>query len=378
MKSIASTRFVFDRKKTASREKRGLVQLEILYRGRRKFVSTGVKVYSDQWTDKCHVVRCAEAAEFNRRLDVMKNSVDGYITSLCEDRCEFDFGAFDRWYSGESGKGVTFIEWACGFIEGRADIRESSRKACMKLPRLLERWGGIVTFAELTRDNILKFDSFLKTLGLRQTTVSTYHKTMKTCIHEAMRRGMVEADPYKTVRIDRGKSQWGRFLSADEVRAMEAAAMPTESLDNVRDLFLMQCYTGLAYADLMECDFTTVEKVDGVSVVTGARHKTGVTYTTVITARAERILEKHGWKLPKISNQQYNMRLKVVADACGIRRPVASHWGRRTCGMLLLNDGMPIEIVARVLGHNDIKTTQAAYARILDHTVARAFADRVE
>lgn len=103
-----------------------------------------------------------------------------------------------------------------------------------------------------------------------------------------------------------------------------------------------------------------------------------MTYTTVLTARADAILAKYGGRLPHMSNQQYNLRLKVVAEACGINRPVASHWGRRTCGMLLLNDGMPIEIVARVLGHSDIRTTQAAYARILDRTVARAFAGRKE
>lgn len=53
MANVASTRFVFDRKKTATREKKGLVQIEVLYRGRRKWMTTGIKVYSDQWTEKC-------------------------------------------------------------------------------------------------------------------------------------------------------------------------------------------------------------------------------------------------------------------------------------------------------------------------------------
>lgn len=93
MANVASTRFVFDRKKTATREKKGLVQIEVLYRGRRKWMTTGIKVYSDQWTEKCHVVKCVEAVDYNRRLDSMKAKVDGYITDLVEQRREFDFDA---------------------------------------------------------------------------------------------------------------------------------------------------------------------------------------------------------------------------------------------------------------------------------------------
>lgn len=110
MANVASTRFVFDRKKTATREKKGLVQIEVLYRGRRKWMTTGIKVYSDQWTEKCHVVKCVEAVDYNRRLDSMKAKVDGYITDLVEQRREFDFDAFARWYNAEEEKKQTFIE----------------------------------------------------------------------------------------------------------------------------------------------------------------------------------------------------------------------------------------------------------------------------
>lgn len=376
MANVASTRFVFDRKKTATREKKGLVQIEVLYRGRRKWMTTGIKVYSDQWTEKCHVVKCVEAVDYNRRLDSMKAKVDGYITDLVEQRREFDFDAFARWYNAEEEKKQTFIEWLENFVAARRDIAESTRTAHFKLVRVLERWNVIVRFDELTFANITRFDDYLKTLGLRQTTVGSYHKIMKTYVHEALRRGLLSADPYATMKVDRGKSEWGRFLSAAEVERIEKAELPTETLDKARDLFLMQCYTGLAYADLMECDFTKAELLDGMQVLTGVRHKTDVQYTIVLTPRAEAILRKYGGRLPKFSNQQYNMRLKVMADHCGIDRPIASHWGRRTCGMLLLNDGFPIEIVARVLGHADIRTTQTAYARILDRTVAKAFKEK--
>lgn len=371
-----TTRAVFDRKKMATKEKTGLVQLEILYERKRKFISTGVKVYKDQWTDKCHVVNRPDLMSLNRRIDELKNKVDQYINSLMEQGKVFDFDTFERWMKAEDEKRTSFIDWVEDRIERRADIAESSRKTQRKLVGTLRDFGQIVGFDEVTAANVVKFDEWLHSKGIKQTTVWSYHKALKTYVRQAIRQELLDKDPYANMKVDRGKSEWGRYLTPEEVERIEQAKMPTESISRVRDLFLMQCYTGLAYADLMAADFRHAENIDGVRILRDDRKKTGMTYTTVLTEKATAILERYNYQLPKISNVQYNMRLKIVADACGIPKPIASHYGRRTCGMILLNEGFPIEIVARVLGHANIKTTQEAYARILDKTVAAEFAKR--
>lgn len=83
--NIPTTRFVFDRKKTASKTKAALIQIEILFQRRRKFVSTGVKVYKDQWSERSHIVNRFDALELNRRIDELKLTFDKYINSLIED-----------------------------------------------------------------------------------------------------------------------------------------------------------------------------------------------------------------------------------------------------------------------------------------------------
>lgn len=45
-------KFVFDRKKVATKTKKGLVQIEVTSEGKRKWIGTPVKVYSDQWNEK--------------------------------------------------------------------------------------------------------------------------------------------------------------------------------------------------------------------------------------------------------------------------------------------------------------------------------------
>ena len=88
-----------------------------------------------------------------------------------------------------------------------------------------------------------------------------------------------------------------------------------------------------------------------------------------------KILERYDYRLPTISNQKYNIKLKIVADAAGVEKELTSHVGRRTAGYIWLNGGIPIEVVAKCLGHTSVRTTEKAYAKILDKTVVSAFTE---
>lgn len=372
-----TTRIVFDRKHVSSNTKEGLVQLEVLFKGVRRYFSTGVKVTKNRWSRSGKVTGCMDMIVMNRRIDEMKRMVDKYIVGLMENEEPFDFDRFKAWMVASDEQGIGFVDWVEKRIAERNDIRKSTKRNHMKLVALLRKIGNIRTFADVTKKNVLKMDTYLHSTGIRQTTIASYHKFMKTYVHDAMSSGLIEKDPYIGVKIDIGKSVWGRFLTVDEVEAIEKAEMPTESLKRVKDLFLFQCYTGLAYADLMRFDMSKAVKGEKYYLVTDDRKKTGEGYTVVLIGKAMDILKKYDYKLPKMTCEQYNMRLKIMADACGIEKPIASHFGRRTCGMLLLNYGFPIEIVSKVLGHSNIKTTQQAYAKILDRTVENEFIKKI-
>ena len=372
-----TTRIVFDRKHVSSNTKEGLVQLEVLFKGVRRYFSTGVKVTKNRWSRSGKVTGCMDMIVMNRRIDEMKRMVDKYIVGLMENEEPFDFDRFKAWMVASDEQGIGFVDWVEKRIAERNDIRKSTKRNHMKLVALLRKVGNIRTFADVTKKNVLKMDTYLHSTGIRQTTIASYHKFMKTYVHDAMSSGLIEKDPYIGVKIDIGKSVWGRFLTVDEVEAIEKTEMPTESLKRVKDLFLFQCYTGLAYADLMRFDMSKAVKGEKYYLVTDDRKKTGEGYTVVLMEKAMDILKKYDYKLPKMTCEQYNMRLKIMADACGIEKPIASHFGRRTCGMLLLNYGFPIEIVSKVLGHSNIKTTQQAYAKILDRTVENEFIKKI-
>lgn len=378
MSDYPSTRFVFDRKHTATETKKALIQIEILLKGRKKYVSTGVKVLKNQWSPKMLVCNTFEMNALNNRLKVAKGRIDDFVTGLMERNEAFTFEKLEKYLTAETVKEASFIDYVAKRIDERTDIRASSKRTQRKIVGSLVDFGKIQDFSDLTRANILDYDQFLHGKGISQPTVHSYHKVLKTYINDAIRHELAGFNPYMGLSFKKGESKSGMYLTDEEFNAVKGVKLANESLAKVRDLFVVQCLTGLSFSDLMSFDFNKVSKVGGSYVIEDKRLKTGIEYCAVLLPDALEIVRKYHGRLPRFSNQQYNMRLKIVAEAAGIDKPVASHWGRRTCGMLLLNHGVSIETVAKVLGHSSIRTTEQAYAKLLNTSVVREINEKME
>ena len=65
-----------------------------------------------------------------------------------------------------------------------------------------------------------------------------------------------------------------------------------------------------------------------------------------------------------------NKALKEIAHLCNFNKKLTFHSARHTFATTVtLTNGVPIETVSKMLGHNNIKTTQL-YARVIDSKIS--------
>ena len=365
-------RFVFDRKKVATKEKKGLVQIEVCSERKRKWIGTGVKVYADQWDDKRKVTARPDSLDLNMKLDLMMSIILEYVNSLIRRKVPFDFESLDVFLK-NSSESDSFIDFIVRRTDERKDRAEGTIKHYRTLVKVLEDFGRINYFHDLTRSNITMFDDYLRSKGIKDTTVYGYHKNMKAYINEAIRFGIISENPYVGLKINRGKSDKRKYLTYEEMRRMERCRITDPSVNRVRDLFLFQCYTGLAYSDLYKFDFASdVERRGNKFIIADRRVKTNEDYFIVLLSPAMDILKKYDFDLPVISNQKYNDYLKVAASFAKIDKNLTTHCARHTFAVFALNNGVPMEVVSKMLGHTNIKTTQI-YAKVLNTEVEKGF-----
>ena len=372
-----TTRCVFDRKKTASKEKRALVQIEVLFGKKKKYISTNVYVYQGEWSKSYGVCHRLDAKELNDRIQSQKQVIDGYINQLIISHKPFDFAGLVRFLDSGSTEPESFLDFVSRRIVERPNITAGTRKNHRKLLNSLMAFDQIHAFLDLTPANVRRYYEWLRQSRdgkvLRPSTVHSYMKFLRLFIHDAIHFEFLTSDPTIGMKIPRGEHDDSRWLNAEEVATISSAELNSERLSRVRDLFVFQCYTGLSYSDLMNLDKGKLEVYDGVQLLSGNRIKTGEEYNVVIMPEAKAIIERYDYSLPHYSLQKYNDYLKLLATAAKIDKPLSSHWGRRTCGYMMARKGYSIEVIARVLGHSDIKTTQAVYARYMKDSVVREY-----
>lgn len=369
-----TTRYVFDRRKKcvdSPRTARGYIEVEVGFGRRRKWLSTGVAVTARQWDAAKRIVNHPDGLELNMRIESFKKPIDDYIKLLMIKEQPFTFEGLAACLERKSNKG-SFIVFVENRIEEQTGIKPRTKMAHRKLVSALRRFKHIETFDSLTRANVMAYDEWLHKQNYVQPTIHTYHKLLRRYVNEALARELIQNDPYAGMRIEKGKSKTRKFLTEEEIGLLRDCQGLPATLDRVRDLFIFQCFTGLAYADLAHFDFTKTIERNGKHVIIDQRLKSGEDYYIVLLPQALDILRKYNFRLPVISNQQYNLRLKVVADYAGLERNLTTHMARHSFLTMALNYGIPIETVSKMAGHTNIQTTQE-YAKLLNKSVESAF-----
>ena len=62
-------------------------------------------------------------------------------------------------------------------------------------------------------------------------------------------------------------------------------------------------------------------------------------------------------------------KLSIVGRACGIRERLSYHIARHTFGTMSLSAGIPVESIAKMMGHASIVSTQI-YAQVTDNKIS--------
>lgn len=167
-------------------------------------------------------------------------------------------------------------------------------------------------------------------------------------------------------------------LTQQEINSIERLDLQRDVLKRVKDVFLLQCYTGLSYADIKALKPSNIHlRNENNYMIIMQRAKTKISFTVPLLEPAQRIIEQYTSLegsldtpiMKVISNQKMNDNLKIIQELAGISKNLTTHLARHTFATTItLGNGVPIETVSRMLGHTKLSTTQL-YAKVLDHKI---------
>lgn len=235
-----------------------------------------------------------------------------------------------------------------------------------------------IALKEVSHSFIVEFEQFLRIdKQCNQNTTAKFMQTLRKIIIIARNNGWILADPFINYKIRFKKVDRG-YLTEEELQRILQKKMPCTRLEQVRDVFIFACFTGLAYIDVRNLTKDNIRtSFDGKLWIMTHRHKTQTSVNIPLLKVPQTLLRKYegmlpdGRLLPVLSNQKLNSYLKEIGDLCGITKNITFHLARHTFATTMtLAKGVPIETVSKMLGHTNIITTQI-YARITNDKIGR-------
>ncbi|MBX9785244.1 MAG: site-specific integrase [Chitinophagaceae bacterium] len=227
---------------------------------------------------------------------------------------------------------------------------------------------------------ITDYEFYLRSVRkCNNNTAVKYIKNFGKIIRICIANGWLDKSPFANYK-SKVKEVERTFLSEEEIQVLASKEFATERLNQVKDIFLFSCFTGLAYIDVKKLTKNNITiGIDGEKWIYTNRQKTDTRSNIPLLPMAEKIIAKYkehpqclneGRLLPVLSNQKMNAYLKEMADVCGIKKELTFHIARHTFATTVtLTNGVPIESVCKMLGHKNLRTTQH-YAKILDKKVS--------
>lgn len=368
---------IYNRRKKATTSKKGAVEVRISYNYKQKYISSGILLTTNQWK-KGRVVNTPDAQQANQILDSLVSDIRQIILDMTNEGF-INIQSISKRLKQQSKHSKSFLD----FCKERAQIRKYGKskdniKRYDRFIKFFETWGNIIDVSDITESNIIKFDEYLSSKHLKDSSKwNCYHRFLNSFIADAIDEGYLYKNPYKKLSINKGRYEdaLDRCLTYEEFQRIKNVKLPTERLERIRDVFVFQTYTCLSYSDLVEFKSSKIQVIDNTKVYTGNRNKTDKSFVIPLLPLAIFILEKYNYTLPIISAQKYNDYLKLVANAAGINKHISSHWARHTGATLLLNEGVDLKIISKICGHSSTKITEQIYAKLMDETVVKALKD---
>ena len=212
----------------------------------------------------------------------------------------------------------------------------------------------------------------------KQNGAGKHIQRLKKIINYAIKMGYIEVSPISGYSI-KMRPVIRIALTWEEIMKISDLKFSTSLLESIKQIFIFQVFTGLAYADVKAINRTHLAKAaDGRYWIRMERTKTRTTFTLPLLPVALNILMMNiDYSLPEthpifsvVSNQKMNYNLKIIQEIAGINKSLHTHLPRHTFATTItLLQGVPIETVSKMLGHSKITMTQQ-YAKVGELKIA--------
>ncbi len=369
-------------------------------RTKRTLISTGYNIKPDHWDDKKRWIKraCPEFEDIDSVLTKITSKLGEILTYAKDNGIDpiVDFVLLEleknREYEQRSNR-VNMFDTLELYIEEKkgkvsADQIKDYKSLKKHLTNFKEHSSQPVTFRNLNLKFYNEFMDYLfykaekpdGTVGLLTNSAGKVVRLLKGFVNYQVAKGTIPAVDLTHFKVVEEETD-AIYLSESELaKIYNLKLSDDEELEEIRDIFIVGCYTGLRYSDLSTL---SPEHIDVANETISLKQRK--VHKAVIIPMIDyvpEILKKYNYDLPKIPSYKFNERLKELGKKAKLKQKVeivrkkgnfrvkvvhekwemmSSHTCRRSFCTNMYLSGFPAEELMRISGHK----SPAAFMRYI-------------
>jgi site-specific recombinase XerD len=385
-------KFVYNRKNRFKKDGTAPISLYLSYKHDKKYINSNIYIKPEYWDEKAGVVKRNHPnyIQINAVLKRKIADLEEWFYEQKRNKKPINVSKI-TWDHGINE--ISYYDFANSIIEKeRKYLAPKTIKNFVIAVERFNQFAPNIPLKAVTFEIVDDFEYTLKEAKLHTNTVFRYMKHIRRFMNKAEEKLLIsdKDNPFKRKKLKEIKTE-PKYLDPELVDVIREAEFPIyqKHLYMIRDMFLFSVYTGLRYSDLVALSKEDIKVNDKGYFINRKMSKTATrkdvsTYIplyNIFGGEAQKIVDRvvsedRDTIFPYFTNQHINRELKQIWIRLNIPLEYTFHSARHTCATYLLYKGVNIKIVQRILGHEDLKTTEI-YAKVLRKTVDSEL-DRIE
>lgn len=216
----------------------------------------------------------------------------------------------------------------------QGDRREMTRQNYRSLRSDLMRYRQGALLSDVDYQFVTQYERWMKSRSLGHNTVVSRLRLLHAVMNEALRRDLVEQDPFRRIKIEQMHSRHG-YLTRQQLRRLEAMKNLTPREQVARDTFLLACYTGLRYSDIKTLRQEHIADGWIVKQMVKTGRTVQVPVSTLFEGKAASMIADYQGDIGRLTRQTptnatVNKTLRPLFALCGIDESITFHSSRHT------------------------------------------------
>jgi len=353
------------------------IYVQVIIKRERVLINTKISTSEALWDAKKNLIKGKEKEVGDNNLVIGQcfSRASGVLAKLRIANKEITTDLFKAEYERPSS-GIDFLGWMDSEIKLlKSQVGPRRIIKYITIRNKLAEFRNPLTFSEIDRFFIEDYRGWCRTKKNNDiSTISTNLNVIKTFTNRALRKNLIELDPFLDIRIGRAAPD-RTFLTEEELRLlwliytgkseMEITLKP--HLRPVLRHFLFMCFTGLRISDfnLLTWDNITNNTLRLYPVKTRSKKKQMVKIP--ICEQGNRLISDEANNLPPasaggklfhpVTEQRMNSNIKDIAALAQIKKPLTNHSARHTFATLFIKKTSDVATLQRLLGHSRIEET---------------------